>query len=81
MLALRLYSLHSGNLQRTVKQLEDGRTVGFESRKEKVNMIFFQLAAPQTVAVDEDGRVLMVEGNGGLNSTLVFRSSTFYVDQ
>ena len=42
---------------------------------------FFQLAAPQTVAVDEDGRVLMVEGNGGLNSTLVFRSSPFYVDQ
>ena len=28
LLALRLYSLHSGNLQRTVKQLEDGRTVG-----------------------------------------------------
>ena len=32
-----------------------------------------QLAAPQTVAMDESGRVLMVEGNGGLNSTLIFR--------
>ena len=32
-----------------------------------------QLAAPQTVATDESGRVLMVEGNGGLNSTLIFR--------
>jgi len=59
LLALRLYSLHSGNLQRTVKQLEDGRT----------------LAAPQTVAMDESGRVLMVEGNGGLNSTLIFSPS------
>jgi len=59
LLALRLYSLHSGHLQRTVKQLEDGRT----------------LAAPQTVAMDEDGRVLMVEGNGGLNSTLIFSPS------
>ena len=27
LLALRLFSLHTGNLQRTVKQLEDGRTV------------------------------------------------------
>ena len=28
LLALRLFSLHSGELTRTVKQLEDGRTVG-----------------------------------------------------
>merc|ERR1712223_452479 len=41
LLALRLFSLHSGVLTRTVKQLEDGRT----------------LAAPQTVAMDESGRV------------------------
>ena len=33
----------------------------------------FQLAAPQTVAMDDVGRVLMVEGDGGLNSTLIFR--------
>ena len=76
LLALRLYSLNSGNLQRTVKQLEDGRTVGriIKLKREKMKTLNIrQLAAPQTVAMDESGRVLMVEGNGGLNSTLIFR--------
>jgi len=59
LLALRLFSLSTGELRRTVKELEDGR----------------KLAAPQTVAMDELGRVLMVEGTGGLNSTLVFSPS------
>jgi len=59
LLALRLFSIHTGELTRTVKQLEDGRT----------------LAAPQTVAMDDVGRVLMVEGDGGLNSTLIFSPS------
>jgi hypothetical protein len=69
--ALRLYSLESGGLQRTVKQLEDGRTVGYAGHAPSSSLP--QLAAPQAVAMDAAGRVLLVEGSGGLNSTLIFR--------
>lgn len=55
--ALQLYSLPSGRLLKTVKQLPDGRTLG----------------APQSVATDAAGRVLMVDGSDGVNATLVFR--------
>ena len=40
LLALRLFSLHSGNIQRTVKQLEDGRTVGWKNFATRERDIF-----------------------------------------
>ena len=36
-------------------------------------LYYEQLGAPQSVATDAAGRVLMVDGSDGVNATLVFR--------